>query len=207
MCAQCSYKPDTWKGKGWNMQKYCTLMVKWNILKFCRILIKSFVLLVLNFSQISSLMTVSKSHVPFSEILAFTQFCKYYYYYIIPAFWNRTEMHLFLDQNWRKGAAKPLMHRITVLLQHLALLIGVEAWHPSLHPHFPAGNSTPVKWGRVINLISTATACPSIENKLLVYWVRSNFMGIQEWLNDFIFIFPILLHVSVYLLCNVIYKT
>lgn len=161
------------------MQKYCTLMVKWNILKFCRILIKSFVQPVLTFSQISSLTTVSKSHVPFSEILAFTELCKYYYY-IIPDFWNRTEMHSIPGAELEKGSC-----RATNASYYSAPAVfgiinwsEVEAWHPSLHPHFPTGNSTPVKWGRVINLISTSTACPPIENKLLVYWARSNFMGI-----------------------------
>jgi len=91
-------------------------------LKFCRNPIKSFAQPVLTFSQISPLTTVSKSHVPFGEILAFTQLCKYYY----SCFLNRAEMHLFLELNRREGTAKPLMDHITVCLQHLALLIGVE---------------------------------------------------------------------------------
>ena len=177
------------------MQKYCTVWVKWSILKFCRTSIKSFVQPVLTFSQISPLTTVSKSHVPFGEILAFTQLCKCYYY------------SCFLERNWNTSISGAELERgsckatngsyySTLATFDIINWTGVEAWHPSLHPHFPTGNSTPVKWGRVINLISTATACGPIENKLLVYWMRSNFMGIQEWLTDFVFVLPILLQIS-----------
>lgn len=159
----------------------------------------------LTFSQISPLTTVSKPHIPLGDILAFTQLCKYYCY------------SCFLEQNWNASISGAELERgnckatngsyySTAAAFGIINWSGVEAWHPSLRPHFPTGNSTPVKWGRVINLISTATACPPIEDKLLVCWMRSNFTGSQEWFTDFVFVLPILLQIALYLLCNGIFK-
>lgn len=164
------------------MQKYCTLWVTWNNLKFCRAPIKNFVQPVLTFPQISPLTTVSKSHVPFGEILAFTQLCKCHY-------------SCFLEQNWNGSISGAELKRESCKAtngSHYSMLAafgiinwsGVEAWHPSFHPHFPTGNSTPVKWGIVINLMSKATACHPVENKLLfIKWDQTSWPSRSGWLT------------------------
>lgn len=139
--------------------------------------------LVLAFSQVFLWQQSASDHDPLGEILPSTQLCKYYY-------------SCFSDQNWNasisgaeleSGSCKVTNGAYYSMPAAFGIInwSGVGAWHPSPHLHFPTGNSTPVKWGRVINLISLATACHLLETHcLFMNGIKSHgHSGVINWLH------------------------
>lgn len=148
------------------MQNYCTPSVKQNIWIFAGLPLKVLCNLSQPFHKFSSDTSQQVSWSP-GEILAFTMLCKCYYY------------SCFLEQNWNasisgaeleSGSCKVTNGSYYSMLAAFGIInwSGVGAWHPSLHPHFPPGNSTPVKWAELLTWFHSH-CMPLIGNTLRVY--------------------------------------
>lgn len=47
-----------------------------------------------------------------------------------------------------------------------------------------------MRWGKVINLIPAATACPPAQSKTTCFLDEIKLDGIWEWLSDLVFVLP-----------------